>query len=192
MFQNYLEKLSELAFNIAENVPELSYIDYNQVAFNFKKARKTKVEEVFAEVTCLEPSMEETNSFQEGRTKKFFLTNTILNNGIPLKYVIHLYIPTFFNLSFKEKLVTIFHELYHISPKFDGELRKFSNRAYQHGPSLEKYDSYMEYLVLKYLSLEPKCTEFLKQNKEELIAQSKVIKNMSFKPKQEVFRVIWN
>ena len=100
--------------------------------------------------------------------------------------------PVFFNLSFKDKLTTIFHELYHISPRFDGDLRLFKGKAYKHGPSMEKYDKYMEYLVDKYLARTPESAEFLKPDSGNITQQMKTSKIPRI-PKHEpmLVRITW-
>ena len=113
-------------------------------------------------------------------------------HGVPIKYVMDFYVPVFFNLSFREKLVTVLHELYHISPKFDGELRTFKGRSYQHGPSKEKYDNYMEYLCDKYIRFGSKALEFLKDTPNDLIDLCKKPTMPKLpKPEPQLYRVTW-
>ena len=50
--------------------------------------------------------------------------------GREMLYLLSFYMPRFQNLSFSEKLITILHELWHISPDFDGDLRRLAGRRY--------------------------------------------------------------
>jgi hypothetical protein len=47
--------------------------------------------------------------------------------------------------------VTVFHELFHISPAFDGDLRRHGGRYTAHTGSQKKYDAHMAKLAKAYL-----------------------------------------
>ena len=49
-------------------------------------------------------------------------------------------------------MITIFHELYHISAAFDGDIRRFPGKNFAHGSSRKKYNAYMELFVENYLA----------------------------------------
>ncbi|MEI6079648.1 MAG: putative metallopeptidase [bacterium] len=192
MFESYATAMQSVIADITYNVDEFSYIDPDQIIVNFKKARETANEEVWAEITGLSDDDHGSVQQREGRVEMFYYSNSLLFNGTPVKYIIDFYVPLFFNLTFKDKLTTIFHELYHISPRFDGELRLFKGKAYQHGPSMEKYDRYMEYLVDKYLLRSPEAADFLKSNKEELAQKVRDTKIPRMpKPEPLLFRITW-
>jgi hypothetical protein len=80
---------------------------------------------------------------------------TITHQGEEMLYVIYFLIPRFLELSFREKLITIFHELYHISPACDGDIRRFPGRNYAHGSSTKSYNAQMAILVDRYLERLP-------------------------------------
>ncbi|HOT46700.1 MAG TPA: putative metallopeptidase [Spirochaetota bacterium] len=65
----------------------------------------------------------------------------ISNNGHSCLYVIYFYMPRFFDLPWEEKLRVIFHELYHISPRFDGDIRRMGAVKKAHGHSKKHFDS---------------------------------------------------
>ena len=58
-------------------------------------------------------------------------------------YVMTFCLPRFLNQDFDEKIVTLFHELYHISPAFDGDLRRHGGRYQVHTHSQKNYDEEM-------------------------------------------------
>ena len=192
MLTNYISSLNGLIKDITEKVGELSYIDAEQVAVGFKRSRESVSEEVWAEISGIEDEYNGTIQRREGRIEKYFAPKTILMNGIPIKYVVDFYVPVFFGLTFKLKLLTVFHELYHINPKFDGNLRFFKGKGYKHGPSLEKYDKYMDYLVDKYLKMDPSATEFLGRCHTEL-SEICCKGNLPKLPKSEpeLFKIVW-
>jgi len=192
MFETYITAMRSVIADISCNVEEFSYIDPEQITVNFKKAREGASEEVWAEITGFSDEDHGPVQQREGRMEMYFYSNSLLFNGTPVKYVVDFYVPAFFNLTFNEKLVTIFHELYHISPRFDGDLRLFKGKAYKHGPSMEKYDRYMEYLADKYLSRSTEASEFLRSNAEELAQKVKTSKIPRLpKPEQTLFRITW-
>src|SRR5688500_5809327 len=70
-------------------------------------------------------------------------------------YILTFYLPRFQDQSFQEKLVTIFHELWHIGPLFDGDLRRHEGRCYAHTSSQAEYDGHMAVLAHQWLALGP-------------------------------------
>ncbi len=58
-------------------------------------------------------------------------------------------------LSLREKIETAMHELYHISPQFNGDVRRFPGRNWQHG-SKEEYEAKSRRLADEWLSHDPK------------------------------------
>ena len=55
----------------------------------------------------------------------------------------------------KEKLTTVLHELHHVSPAFDGDIRRFPGRCYAHSHSQAQYDAEMATLADRYLEHGP-------------------------------------
>ena len=49
---------------------------------------------------------------------------------------------------FEEKLTTVFHELYHISPMFDGDIRRLEGRYHVHSHSQYNCIPINQYLIL--------------------------------------------
>lgn len=91
-------------------------------------------------------------------------------DGAEMLYVLTFCLPRFLDQSFEEKLVTIFHELYHMSPEFDGDLRRLPGRYAIHSHSKSHYDRAMSRLVAAYLVDHPKpdLLSFLRCNYREL------------------------
>jgi predicted metallopeptidase len=78
--------------------------------------------------------------------------------------------PKFANLPFDAKLNTIIHELYHISPDFNGDIRRFPGPKYAHGYSLKKYAERVVSLKKRYIALSDgdRPTGFLEMDLEQL------------------------
>jgi hypothetical protein len=79
-------------------------------------------------------------------------------------YLMTFCLPRFLDQDFDGKLITIFHELYHISPLFDGDLRRHAGRYVLHSRSQLAYDRHMVELARAYMasSPEPQLHAFLR------------------------------
>ncbi len=92
-------------------------------------------------------------------------------NGTEYFYILYFYVPRFIELSLTQKLETVVHELYHISPDFNGDLRRFQGRCVAHGSSQKKYDFLVRSLVDQWMKQEPpeETWDFLKLGYRELV-----------------------
>jgi len=91
-------------------------------------------------------------------------------DGCEMLYLLTFCLPRFLDQPFEEKLVTVFHELYHIAPAFDGDLRRHPGRYAVHSHSKDQYDSQMAELVKVYLAdhPHPEVFDFLRSGYREL------------------------
>jgi hypothetical protein len=91
-------------------------------------------------------------------------------DGREMLYVLTFCLPRFLEQPFREKLVTVFHELYHVGPAFDGDLRRHPGRYAVHSHSKDRYDERMAELVNDYLAdhPEPEAFHFLRSSYREL------------------------
>ena len=85
-------------------------------------------------------------------------------------YILTFYLPRFLDQPFHEKLTTVTHELLHVSPRFDGDLRRFEGRCYMHSPRQEEFDRQAADLARQYLASRPpvEIYEFLRYDFREL------------------------
>jgi hypothetical protein len=91
-------------------------------------------------------------------------------DGAEMLYVLTFCLPRFLDQPFEEKLVTVFHELYHMSPAFDGDLRRHPGRYAVHSHSKDRYDARMAELVKDYLAdhPDPGVFDFLRHGYQQL------------------------
>ncbi len=92
-------------------------------------------------------------------------------NGNNILYVIYFHLPRFLNHGNHEhKLSTVLHELYHISPLFNGDVRRFRGKNYAHGNSRKSYDELINIYTSEYIksSSHPELRSFLKFKYSEL------------------------
>ena len=85
-------------------------------------------------------------------------------------YLMTFCLPRFLNQEFDDKLITIFHELFHISPHFNGDLRRHDGRYQLHTHSQRHYDRHMAQLARSYLAgqPDPALHDFLRLNFAQL------------------------
>ena len=72
-------------------------------------------------------------------------------------YLLSLYVPRFLDLSFDEKIAVLVHELWHVSPAFDGDLRRFPGRYHAHGARCDRYHDEMRDLAARWLAADPRA-----------------------------------
>jgi len=92
-------------------------------------------------------------------------------NGSRILYIVYFHLPRFLNHgNYKNKLSTVLHELYHISPLFNGDIRRFSGKNYAHGNSRRGYDDLINIYTEEYINstLNPELSAFLKYRYSEL------------------------
>lgn len=95
--------------------------------------------------------------------------------GKPVLYLIYFYIPRFTDLSAIEKLRVIFHELFHIHPEFNGDIRRFHHKKHAHGHSKKKFDIQFEKEVHNYMKIihNTEFERFLKLTTREIFTHYK-------------------
>jgi predicted metallopeptidase len=138
-----------LCEDIVQRCPDFAHIDLSRVLFSIIKARNGRGHGLQARVTPMR--------FHEGRRtsihrKTPYQVQQFFRDGREILYLVTFCLPRFLNRDFDDKLVTIFHELYHISPAFDGDLRRHAGRYSAHTGSQKHYDAHMSRLVKKYLA----------------------------------------
>jgi len=94
------------------------------------------------------------------------------HRGLEQRYLIYFYHPRFFDLPPLEKLKVVFHELYHISPDFNGDVRRMGKRKSLHGGLRERFDELFEEEVREFYAYIKKTPymKFLNMNARALNA----------------------
>src|SRR5215207_2598792 len=145
--------IRQVCADMARRVPELSHIEMPRVAIGMCPTRSAAMHGVFATLTPLR--------FEDGRLDKTVrgrrhrIQPLIDGAGREYLYLLNFYLPRFLNLALEDKLSTIVHELWHIGPQFDGDLRRHAGRCYAHGHSQREYDARMDRLTQQWLSAGP-------------------------------------
>jgi len=141
----------------------------DRVAVSFTQTRNNSSYGVYASLTPLR--------FEGGKRTKLVRSQECEVQRLPHEsgdgdylYILYVSAPRFMDLTLSVKLETILHELYHIGPKFDGDLRRFKGRCYAHGSSAKDYDAIIRRLVKIWLDQDPpvEVWSFLQLNYREL------------------------
>src|SRR5262245_31690350 len=152
--------MAVLCADVAERCEALRHIHMPRVLVSFTPSRNRSRYGLQARVTPLRfrnGALTRRHGATEYQVQRFFV------DGREMLYVLTFCLPRFLDQSFEEKLVTVFHELYHVSPVFDGDLRRHPGRYTVHSHSKDRYDRHMAELVEEYVAdhPEPAVFEFL-------------------------------
>jgi predicted metallopeptidase len=160
-----------LCDDMVRRLPELHHVDLARVAMNFCQTRKRVTYGHYASLTPLRFAGGSMETVRRGR--KWGIQRVVDASGREMLYILSVYLPRFMNLAFREKVATVLHELWHISPRFDGDLRRFGGRCYAHSGSQKRYDALMDRLAAKWLSLNPpeEVYDFLRVDMAGLVAR---------------------
>ena len=142
-----------LCVDLAERLDQLAHVDMTRVAIRFCQTRKPVGHGLHASLTPLRFARGELFDHRRGRT--WTLQRLYDASGREMLYLLSFYLPRFLDRPFEDKLTTVVHELWHIGPAFDGDLRRHTGRCYAHTHSQKQYDDHVRRLALDWLSLDP-------------------------------------
>jgi hypothetical protein len=149
---NLTRSIERLISDIVIRVQELRHIDPHKVLFCVATTRGGGVHGMYAKIHPLRfAGGSSTMETRRGKRKVTYVMPAVSHRGQDILYVVYFLVPRFLNLPLREKLITIFHELYHISPEFNGDIRRFPGKNYAHGSSRKRYNELMARLVDEYL-----------------------------------------
>ena len=150
---DFTARMRSLCEHVVESLGEFRHVDLNRVAVSFAQARKPVIHGMQASLTPLRFEGGATVGTVRGR--RYTVQPVYDQAGTEMLYVLTFYLPRFMQLEFREKLVTVLHELWHIGPEFDGDLRRHAGRCYAHSHSQAAYDQQMGRFVDAWLATDP-------------------------------------
>lgn len=146
---NYRSLIQDIIFDLTKQIDEFRHIKPNRIIISSTPCRANGKSGLWASLVPLRFENGHKTKIERRKTfnEKHFIT-------LPCKkirklrqqaedyflYYLYLAVPRFYNLKRIEKLETLIHELYHVNPVFNGDLRRFPGRCYIHGPSVKAYD----------------------------------------------------
>lgn len=149
-FTLHMRRLSE---DMVGRVDQLRHIDMSRVAVSFSQTRRIGSYGMHASLTPMRFVGGKMHTLR--RKRRWGIQRLFDPDGREMFYILNFYLPRFLDLPFREKLATVVHELWHIGPKFDGDLRRLGGRCFAHGSSQKQYDAYVETLLDRWLVLNP-------------------------------------
>ena len=149
---DFTQAMAELCEDITSRHEAFLHIDMSEVAVSFAQARSRVRHGLQAKLTPMRFEDGNLTSRIKGRT---WTVQRLYVGKREMKYILTFYLPRFLDNSFQEKFVTILHELFHISPNFNGDIRRFAGRCHVHTHSQNEYDGQMEVFAREYLSMNP-------------------------------------
>ncbi len=150
---DFTGRIRLLCHDMTQRVPELNHIDFHRVAVSFCQTRKPVPHGMFASLTPMRFAGGLSSTVRGGQN--WGIQRLEDGHGREMLYILSFYLPRFLDLEFREKLTTIAHELWHISPRFNGDVRRFRGRCYAHSGSQKNFDTVAERLADDWLSLQP-------------------------------------
>ncbi len=166
---NFTAAMEALCRHACDAVSELGHVNMDAVAVTYRQARKSVS---YGLQACLTPLRFENGALHsEVKGRRWTMPRMVGPQGTELLYMLSFYLPRFLDRPFHDKLVTVFHELWHISPAFDGDLRRHEGRCYMHSPRQADFDAQAETLSQSWLAANPprELYEFLQHDFRKLV-----------------------
>jgi hypothetical protein len=166
---NYTDALLEVVQDIVATLEEFRHVDLDRVLISLLRARQNSRHGTYA--SCF-PLRFEGGAAEQVVGGRRYRMRPLEVEGREILYVLYFMLPRFHQeQEYRGKLATIIHELYHISPHFNGDIRRFPGKNFAHGHSREVYHAAMERMADRYLVQSPRAREhtFLAEPFEELL-----------------------
>lgn len=144
--------MRRLCEDIVFRVPEFEHVRMEQIAVTFAQTRRKVPYGLQAKLT---PMRFRHGALTDVRSGREWTIQRLFQDDREILYILTFYLPRFLEHSFREKMITVVHELYHISPIFDGDIRRLEGHYHVHSHSQKEYDRHMETLVDEYLATDP-------------------------------------
>jgi hypothetical protein len=142
---NLTDDVALLVHLLCRRLPQLGHINPGQILHGVSQARSRSRYGVYAQCHGLRFK----NGSREHRTRDgwAWVWPEIRVRGQEMLYYITYFLPRFLDQPPQERLHTLLHELYHIHPRFNGDLRRFSGRSEFHGSRQEDFDGVVDRML---------------------------------------------
>jgi hypothetical protein len=170
----FTDLIQRLCADIVARCPTFSFLDLSRVLITFTPSRNRSPFGLQARVT---PMRFRDGALTERRRGVLYGIQRYYVGNREMLYLLTFSLPRFLDQPFEEKLVTIFHELYHIGPSFNGDIRRWPGRCEVHSHSKQEYDQYMSELVRPYLAshTNPEIYEPLRFHTKDILNRHRAI-----------------
>lgn len=167
---DFTRAMRRLCVDICSKCPALYHIECGRLLFDITPSRENVGHGLQARVTPMRFEGGALTTWKDGREiglQRFFL------DGREVLYIVTFALPRFLNRAFEDKLITVVHELYHIGPFFDGDLRRHEGRNHLHTDDKKAYDLQMAGHAKEYMQNGPDqaALAFLRLDYSQLCAR---------------------
>jgi hypothetical protein len=159
--------IRRLIADVVQRTPEFARVAPGEVLIGVTQARSSRLHGLQARVTPLRFANGQLVRQRHGVT---YQVQRYFEGDQEFLYLMTFCLPRYLDQEFDDKLITLFHELYHIHPDFNGDLRRHHGRCSWHTTSKHGYDRHMTELARAYLSTrpDPRLHSFLRLNFAQL------------------------
>lgn len=177
---HYTDALEAALAVIVREVELFSHVRLGEVAVSFAQARSPTRWGIYAKLVPLRFEGGKLVGVQDGARWE---VDPFTFRGEDVLYVLYVYLPRFHQQSFEGKLLTLFHELFHIHPEMNGDLRRFDGPGHFHGESREWYDDQLRPHVASFLETggSDPSLDFLREELEVLDQRHQGITGMQIR-----------
>jgi predicted metallopeptidase len=167
---DFSRAMYRLCQDVVSRLEPLRHIRMPNVAVTFAQTRSRVAHGLQAKLT---PMRFEDGELTTRRYGRQWTVQRLYHGEHEVLYILTFYLPRFLEHSFREKMITVVHELYHISPEFNGDIRRLGGRYHVHSHSQKEYDRQCEGMAEEYLRRRPSpaAYEFLKMDFRTLHAR---------------------
>lgn len=149
---DYTAAMHNLISDISRYSPHFSHLQPQKMLVGLSKSKTTRGAGTYAKIISMR--FENGSLFTKQKNKTYEIERR-WHKGHEILYIIYFLLPRFQNLNFDEKMTTVFHELYHISPHFDGDIRRFPGTKRAHSCNKDYFDKEAGRMAQLYLETTP-------------------------------------
>lgn len=162
--------MRRLTADVAARCDPLRHIDVGRILIGVTQARGRHSHGLQARVTPLRFAG---GQLQRRRRGTLYQVQRYLYDEADFLYLLTFCLPRFLEQDFDGKFITLFHELYHVGPACNGDLRRHQGRYALHSHSQRAYNRHMTELARAYLATrpDPELNAFLRLDFAQLVAR---------------------
>jgi len=167
---DFSARMHALCADVAARLPVFHHVRMAQVAVTWSQARNQSVHGLQARLTPLRFEGGAVTAVRRGQT---WSIQRYVMGEVEMLYLLTFFLPRFLNQTFREKMITVMHELYHINPTFNGDIRRLRGHYHVHSRSQREFDRKMGQYVDQYLATAPaaRTYDFLRHGFSDLQAR---------------------
>jgi hypothetical protein len=148
---NLTDDVALLVHLLVRRIDQLAHIRPGQILHGVSQARARTRHGVYAQ--CHGLRFKHGQREHETRDGYAWVWPELRVRGQEILYYITYFLPRFLDQPPRERLQTLLHELYHIHPQFNGDLRRFPGRNEFHGNRYEDFDGVVDRMLEQALPL---------------------------------------